>query len=103
MTIVRWDRRGPGRSGDTAPYSPEREVEDLRAVIDAVGVGAAVLGHSVGAVLAFLAAGTGVPMTHLYLSEPVLRFGEDEPPANLADHGPPSCWPDSPIPADHCP
>jgi pimeloyl-ACP methyl ester carboxylesterase len=82
---VCWDRRGRGDSGDTAPYAPEREVEDLRAVVDAVGGEAVVLGHSAGAVLALLAAGEGVPMTHLFLSEPVLRFGEDEPPADLAD------------------
>lgn len=44
-----------------------------------------VLGHSAGAVLALLAAGAGVPMTHLLVSEPPLRFGEDEPPADLAE------------------
>lgn len=82
---VCWDRRGRGDSGDTAPYAPQREVEDLRAVVDAVGGGAVVLGHSAGAVLALLAAGAGVPMTHLFVSEPPLRFGEDEPPADLAE------------------
>jgi pimeloyl-ACP methyl ester carboxylesterase len=81
---VCWDRRGRGDSGDTPPYTPQREVEDLRAVIDAVGGDAVVLGHSAGAVLALLAAGAGVPMTHLFASEPPLRFGEDEPPADLA-------------------
>jgi pimeloyl-ACP methyl ester carboxylesterase len=34
---VTYDRRGRGDSGDTAPYAPEREAEDVRAVIDAVG------------------------------------------------------------------
>jgi pimeloyl-ACP methyl ester carboxylesterase len=82
---VCWDRRARGDSGDTAPYAPEREVEDLAAVVDAVGGEAVVLGHSSGAVLALLAAGAGVPMTHLFVSEPVLRFGEDEPPDDLAD------------------
>lgn len=80
-----WDRRGRGGSGDTEPYAPEREVEDLRAVIDAVAGDAVVFGHSGGAVLALLAAGSGVPMTDLFISEPVLRFGENEPPADLAD------------------
>jgi pimeloyl-ACP methyl ester carboxylesterase len=82
---VTYDRRGRGDSGDTAPYAPEREVEDLRAVIDAVGGDAVVLGHSAGAVLALLAAAGGVPMTQLFLSEPPLRFGQDEPAADLAD------------------
>lgn len=82
---VCWDRRGRGESGDTRYYAPEREIEDLHSVVDAVGGDAVVFGHSGGAVLAFLAAGAGVPMTDLFLSEPVLRFGEGEPPADLAD------------------
>ena len=82
---VTYDRRGRGDSGDTAPYAPEREAEDLRAVIEAVGSAAVVLGHSSGAVLSLFAAAEGVPMTHLFLSEPPLRFGQNEPPADLAD------------------
>jgi hypothetical protein len=82
---VTYDRRGRGSSGDTAPYAPEREAEDLGAVIDAVGGAAVVLGHSSGAVLSLYAAAEGVPMTHLFLSEPPLRFGQNEPPADLAD------------------
>jgi pimeloyl-ACP methyl ester carboxylesterase len=71
------DRRGRGGSGDTAPYAPEREAEDLTAVIDAVGGVAGVLGHSSGAVLALFAAAAGAPAQHLFLSEPPFRFGED--------------------------
>jgi pimeloyl-ACP methyl ester carboxylesterase len=81
---VTYDRRGRGDSGDTAPYAPEREVEDLHAVIDSVGGAAMVLGHSSGAVLSLVAAAAGVPVTQLFLSEPPLRFGRDEPPADLA-------------------
>lgn len=68
------DRRARGRSGDTAPYAPAREAEDLAAVIEAVGGDAAVLGHSSGAVLALFAAGNGVPIRSLFLSEPPFRF-----------------------------
>jgi pimeloyl-ACP methyl ester carboxylesterase len=82
---VTYDRRGRGGSGDTAPYAPDREAEDLHAVIEAVGGAAAVFGHSSGAVLSLFAAAEGVPMTHLFLSEPPLRFGQNEPPADLAD------------------
>lgn len=82
---VAYDRRGRGASGDTAPYAPEREVEDLRAVVDAIGSPVTVLGHSSGAALSLFAAATGEPMTHLFLSEPPLRFGHDEPPADLVD------------------
>lgn len=54
-------------------------------MIDAVGGDAAVFGHSAGAVLALFAAGEGVPMSRLSLSEPPLRFGVDEPPPDLAE------------------
>src|SRR5918997_5256672 len=33
FTVINYDRRGRGDSGDTAPYAIEREVEDLEAVI----------------------------------------------------------------------
>jgi len=29
FTVVTYDRRGRGESGDTPPYAPAREVEDL--------------------------------------------------------------------------
>ena len=66
---VIWDRFGRGLSGDTAPYAPEREVEDLRSVVDAAGGYAVILRALLGAVLALLAAGAGVPMTRLFVFE----------------------------------
>ncbi|MFD1722882.1 alpha/beta fold hydrolase [Amnibacterium endophyticum] len=78
------DRRARGDSTDTAPYAPEREAEDLAAVLEAVG-GGALLGHSSGAVLALLAAGVGVPASYLFLSEPPFRFGEGEPADDLPE------------------
>lgn len=85
LSGVMVDRRARGTSGDTAPYAPVREVEDLAAVISAIGGDAAVIGHSSGAVLSLLAAAEGVPMTHLFLSEPPFRFGEGEPSADLPE------------------
>ncbi|WP_040167129.1 alpha/beta fold hydrolase [Microbacterium gorillae] len=82
---VTYDRRARGDSGDTAPYAPDRETEDLAAVIQATGGVAAVLGHSSGAVLALYAASRGVPMTRLFLSEPPFRFGVDEPAPDLPE------------------
>ena len=82
---VAYDRRARGGSGDTQPYSPAKETQDLAAVIAGVGADAAVIGHSSGAVLALFAAAEGVPMRHLFLSEPPFRFGVDEPAADLAD------------------
>ena len=56
FTVLTYDRRGRGDSGDTAPYAVAREIEDLEAVIDAAGDGVACLGYSSGAVLALRAA-----------------------------------------------
>lgn len=61
-TCYFYDRRGRGESGDTAPYSVEREIEDLAAVVTATGETPYVLGFSSGAGLAFRAAAAGVPM-----------------------------------------
>lgn len=85
MRAVAWDRRGRGSSGDAPGSTPEHEVQDLTAVIEAVGGEAAVLGHSSGAVLALYAAAAGAPITALFLSEPPLRFGVDEPADDLAE------------------
>jgi pimeloyl-ACP methyl ester carboxylesterase len=85
FTAVAYDRRARGASGDTRPSAPEREAEDLAAVIEAVGGVEAVLGHSSGAVLALFAASLGVPVGRLFLSEPPFHFGENEPPADLPE------------------
>jgi len=57
FTVVTYDRRGRGESGDTAPWALEREVEDLAGVIEAVGGRACVAGVSSGGALALEAAG----------------------------------------------
>lgn len=85
LRAITYDRRARGDSGDSTPAAPEREVEDLAAVIAASGPGTAVIGHSSGAVLAHFAAGQGVPMSRLFLSEPPFRFGEDDPAADLEE------------------
>lgn len=70
FTVYAYDRRGRGSSDDTAPYSVEREVEDLGAVIGAAGGSAFVFGHSSGAVLALEAAARGLAITKLAAYEP---------------------------------
>lgn len=82
---ITYDRRARRDSGDTAPYAPEREAEDLAAVIAWAGGDAAVLGHSSGAVLALFAASRGVPVRHLFLSEPPFSFGVDESAPDLPE------------------
>ena len=70
FSVVTYDRRGRGDSTDTLPYAPAREVEDLDALIAAVGGTAMVHGHSSGAVLALEAAAAGVPISRLSVYEP---------------------------------
>ena len=65
FAVTFYDRRGRGESGNTQPYAPEREYEDLAAVIEAAGGEAYVLGFSSGAALALQAAASGVPMKKL--------------------------------------
>ncbi|MER7128008.1 alpha/beta fold hydrolase [Streptosporangium saharense] len=77
FTAVDYDRRGRGRSGDTAPWALEREVEDLAALIEAVGGTATVYSSSSGATVALAAADAGVGVTALALYEPPLMAGVD--------------------------
>lgn len=39
FTVFNYDRRGRGASGDTAPYTIERELEDLDVLITEAGIG----------------------------------------------------------------
>jgi pimeloyl-ACP methyl ester carboxylesterase len=70
FTVINFDRRGRGDSGDTQPYAVEREVEDLAALIATRDSSACVFGKSSGAALALEAAHRGVPITKLVLYEP---------------------------------
>jgi pimeloyl-ACP methyl ester carboxylesterase len=80
FSAVAYDRRGRGDSGDAPDYAVEREVEDLEALIDAVGGTAFVYGMSSGAALALHAAAAGAPITRLSACEPPFRV-EGAPPA----------------------
>jgi pimeloyl-ACP methyl ester carboxylesterase len=70
FTVYTWDRRGRGDSSDTAPYSIEREVEDLAAVIAAAGGFAFAYGHSSGAILVLEAAMAGADIAAIAVYEP---------------------------------
>ena len=56
FTVISYDRRGRGDSTAVEPYSVEKEVEDLQALINENGGSAFLYGHSSGAILALLAA-----------------------------------------------
>lgn len=75
------DRWGRGTSEDHNEYSLESEVDDIRAVLEAAGPNAYLLGHSSGAIYA-LETALQYPLTGLVLYEPPLhafhgRFVED--------------------------
>ena len=70
FAVFAYDRRGRGDSGDTPPYSVERELEDLAALISEAGGAPFLFGHSSGAVLALEAAAAGLPMSRLVVYEP---------------------------------
>jgi pimeloyl-ACP methyl ester carboxylesterase len=69
-SVYAYDRRGRGDSGDTLPYAPEREDEDLRALIAEAGGAAGLFGHSSGAALALRTAATGSGVTGVVVFEP---------------------------------
>jgi len=87
FTGVTYDRRGRGDSGDTRPFAVEREVEDLGAVIDAVGAPAGVHTVSSGGAVAYRAIAAGVPIATLSAFETPYRVeGAPTPPADYTDH-----------------
>ncbi|MGW1292046.1 alpha/beta fold hydrolase [Streptomyces sp. NPDC002533] len=70
FTVLTYDRRGRGASGDTGRPAVAREVEDLAAVVSAAGAGASVFGMSSGGALALEAAAAGLPVELLAVYEP---------------------------------
>lgn len=92
FTVVTYDRRGRGDSGDASGlrgYEVRREVEDLDAVIaGAAGGPAMVFGMSSGAVLALEATALGAAVTRLALYEPPFITDDSRPPlpADYVEH-----------------
>ena len=56
FNVINYDRRGRGESGDTQPYAPVCEIEDIEALIDDSNSTAYLYGMSSGAALAMQAA-----------------------------------------------
>jgi len=80
FTVLAYDRRGRGDSGDSQPYAVKHEIEDLAAVIEAAGGSAFVFGHSSGAALVVEAALAGLPITRMALYEPPYVVDDSRPP-----------------------
>jgi pimeloyl-ACP methyl ester carboxylesterase len=75
FTVIDYDRRGRGESGNGNTYSVTREIEDLQAVVRAAGEPCYVFAQSSGAALALKAAAAGVPMKTLVAYEPPYMVG----------------------------
>jgi pimeloyl-ACP methyl ester carboxylesterase len=79
FTVVHYDRRGRGDSGDTLPYAIDREIEDLEALVTEVGGAAFVFGMSSGGALALEAAVRGLDIAKLALYEPPFIVDDSRP------------------------
>jgi pimeloyl-ACP methyl ester carboxylesterase len=75
--VCAMDRRAHGASGDSLPYSLQKEIDDVVAVVAAQPGPVFVLGHSFGAVCAFEAA---------FRTAKIARLALYEPPVRVADH-----------------
>jgi pimeloyl-ACP methyl ester carboxylesterase len=69
-TVWAYDRRGRGESRDAGEYSFASEIDDVRAVVDAAGQGAHLVGHSFGAYCSLEAAALEGDLGSLTLYEP---------------------------------
>ena len=81
FTVYNYDRRGRGKSGDTLPYTLEREIEDIAALIAEAGGSAYLYGVSSGGALALEAAAMGI--------KGIEKVAVYEVPYNMSDE-----WPD---------
>ena len=76
FTVITYDRRGRGESGDKKPSAVKREVEDIEALINQAGGSAFLFGISSGACLALEAT--------LQLGNKIKGLAMYEPPYNSA-------------------
>ncbi|MFD0556942.1 alpha-beta hydrolase superfamily lysophospholipase [Stackebrandtia endophytica] len=80
FTVYNYDRRGRGDSGDTAPYSVQREIEDLAAIVEHAGGHGYAYGVSSGGALLLEAVLAGVEVDRLAVYEvpySVDRFAQE--------------------------
>lgn len=80
FTVYTYDRRGRGESTDTAPYTIEREIEDLEALVNAAGGSVFLYGISSGGALALEAAQRIPGVKKLALYELPFIVDDSRPP-----------------------
>ncbi len=83
-TVINYDRRGRGDSNEAGPFAVEREIDDIAALIAAVGGRAALFGFSSGGALALRAAGAGIGVGRVAVYEApfMVDRAEKHPPAD---------------------
>jgi pimeloyl-ACP methyl ester carboxylesterase len=80
FTVFNYDRRGRGESGDTAPYTVDREYEDLEALIAEAGGSVLMFGTSGGGIIALEAAARGLAISRLAVWETPYIVDDSRPP-----------------------
>jgi pimeloyl-ACP methyl ester carboxylesterase len=86
FTVINYDRRGHGDSGNTPPFTVDKEYADLAAVLTVAGEPARLVGSSGGAVIALEAAARGLSVARLALWEPSYVIDDDSRPPVPADY-----------------
>jgi pimeloyl-ACP methyl ester carboxylesterase len=89
FTVINYDRRGRGDSGDTKPYATLGEIQDIEALIAAAGGSAYLWGLSSGAALALEAANqlsAKVKMLVLYEAPYFVDNSRPPVPAGYQEH-----------------
>jgi pimeloyl-ACP methyl ester carboxylesterase len=88
-TVINYDRRGRGDSGAAGPVSVQHEVDDIAALIDAVGGRASLWGWSSGGAVSLRAAAADIGVEKLvvyetpFKTDPTAKYPTDDYGARL--------------------
>ena len=87
FTVYNYDRRGRGESGDTLPFSKQREIEDVQALIEDAGGKAMVIGFSSGGAVTLetTAATPGITKAVVYEVPFIVDDGRQPVPDDYAE------------------
>ena len=87
FTVYNYDRRGRGESGDTQPFTKEREIEDIQALVADAGGQAMLFGISSGGAVALEAAAALPGVTKVAVYEvPFIVDDSREPLRDYEEH-----------------
>jgi pimeloyl-ACP methyl ester carboxylesterase len=87
FTVYNYDRRGRGESGDTKPFIKQREIEDIRALVEDAGGEAMLFGISSGGAVVLETAATIPGITRVIVYEvPFIVDDSRQPLPNYSEH-----------------